>query len=117
MSDSSEFINYLVELLAPFGNVRARRMFGGCGIFKDDLMFGLVVEETLYLKVDDANRADFDARGLERFVYYKKGKPTYLSYYEAPEEALDNSSDMLTWAEKAYAVAIRSNTKKPGTKI
>ena len=112
MSDSSEFINYLVELLAPFGNVRARRMFGGCGIFKDDLMFGLVVEETLYLKVDDANRADFDARGLERFVYYKKGKPTYLSYYEAPEEALDNSEDMQTWAGKSFAAAIRSRTNK-----
>ena len=75
-------------------------------------MFGIVDDETLYLKADDGNRADFEARGLERFVYYKKGKPIYLSYYQAPGEALDNSGDMLTWAEKSFAAAIRSGTKK-----
>ncbi len=109
---STEFINYLLELLEPFGNVSAKKMFGGHGIFKDGLMFGLVDDETLYLKADDGNRADFEARGLERFVYYKKDKPTYMTYYEAPEEALDNSGDMLTWAEKAFAAAVRSGTKK-----
>ena len=112
MSDSTEFINYLMELLAPFDNTRAKRMFGGHGIFRDDLMFGLVADETLYLKADDENRVDFEARGLERFVYYKKGKPMYLSYYLAPEEALDNSADMLVWAELAYAAAIRLNRKQ-----
>ena len=116
MQDSPEFVSYLMDLLAPFGNTRAKRMFGGHGIFRDDLMFGLVADETLYLKADDENRADFEARGLERFVYYKKGKPMYLSYYQAPEEALDNSADMLVWAEKAFAAAIRSGTEKRGKK-
>ena len=111
MQNSPEFVSYLMELLAPFGNTRAKRMFGGHGIFRDDLMFGLVADETLYLKADDVNRADFEARGLERFVYYKKGKPMYLSYYQAPEEALDNSAGMLVWAEKSFAAAIRSRTK------
>ena len=35
-------------------------------------MFGLVADETLYLKADDANRSDFEERGLQRFVYYKQ---------------------------------------------
>ena len=112
MQESPEFIDYLMELLAPFGNVRARRMFGGYGIFKDELMFGLVADETLYLKADDENKANFEARGLERFVYYKKGKPMQLSYYEAPQCALENSTDMLSWAENAYTAAIRSSTEK-----
>ena len=111
MDQCPEFISYLVELLAPFGNVRAKRMFGGYGIFKDELMFGLVADETFYLKADDVDRTDFEARGLERFVYYKKGKPMYLSYYQAPEEALDNSGDMLAWAEKSFAAAIRAHRK------
>ena len=111
MQASPEFVDYLMELLAPFGNVRAKRMFGAHGIFRDELMFGIVADETLYLKADDENRADFEARGLERFVYYKKGKPMYLSYYEAPEEVLDNSADMLAWAEKSFAVAIRKARK------
>ena len=108
MDQSPEFVSYVTELLAPFGDVRARRMFGAYGIFRGDLMFGIVADETLYLKADDENRTDFEARGLERFVYYKKGKPMYLSYYQAPEEALDNSGDMLAWAEKSYAAAISS---------
>ncbi|MDE0286250.1 MAG: TfoX/Sxy family protein [Gammaproteobacteria bacterium] len=111
MDQCPEFISYLVELLAPFGNVRAKRMFGGYGIFKDELMFGLVADETFYLKADGVNRTDFEARGLERFVYYKKGKPMYLSYYQAPEEALDNSEDMLAWAEKSFAAAVRAHRK------
>ena len=75
-------------------------------------MFGIVADETLYLKADDENGANFEARGLERFVYYKKGKPMYLSYYQAPEEALEDSADMLIWAEKSFAAAVRSSTKK-----
>lgn len=112
MKHSSEFISYLMELLVPFGNVRTRRMFGGHGIFKDELMFGLIADETLYLKTNNENRADYEARGLERFVYYKRGKPMYLSYYEAMENALDNSGDMLAWAGKSFAAAIRQGTKK-----
>ncbi len=112
MRNSPVFVSYVMELLAPFGNVRARRMFGGHGIFRDELMFGIIANETLYLKADDENRADFEARGLERFVYYKKGKPMYLSYYQAPEEALEDSGDMLAWAQKSFAAAVRSGTKK-----
>ena len=64
MNGRSDFVGYLMELLAPFGNVRATRMFGGHGIFKDELMFGLVADETLYLKADNENRANFEARAL-----------------------------------------------------
>lgn len=112
MQNSPEFVSYVMELLAPFGNTTAKRMFGSHGIFRDELMFGIVADETLYLKADAENRGDFEARGLERFVYYKKGEPMYLSYYQAPEEALDNAGDMLAWAEKAFAAAIRSGNRK-----
>ena len=112
MQEDTGFIGYVVELMAPFGDVSARRMFGAYGIFRGDLMFGIVADETLYLKADASNRREFKARGLDPFMYYKKGKPAYLSYYAAPEEALENPADMLVWAEKSFAAAIRSGTKK-----
>ena len=112
MQEDTGFVDYVVELLASFGDVSARRMFGAYSIFKGDLMFGIVADETLYLKADASNRGDFEAHGLDRFMYYKKGKPAYLSYYEAPEEALDNPADMLIWAEKSFAAAVRSSTEK-----
>jgi len=66
------FIDYLLELLAPLKHVRARKMFGGYGIFKQDLMFALVADEVLYLKVDQETTQDYKALGLGPFVYEKK---------------------------------------------
>jgi len=110
-SDSG-FVNYLLELLEEFPDVTAKRMFGGHGIFRDGLMFGLVADSTLYLKVDDQNRAEFEERDLGPFTYEAKGKPIKMSYYRAPEEVLDYSDDMLAWAEGAYAAALRAKRPK-----
>ena len=61
----SEFVTHVVDMLEPLGPVSARRMFGGYGIFLDGMMFALVADDTLYLKVDDESRSEFAAAGLE----------------------------------------------------
>jgi DNA transformation protein len=111
----SDFIDYLLELLAPLKNVRSREMFGGYGIFKEDLMFGLVADEVLYLKVDQETIPGYEAQGLGPFVYEKKGKKMAMSYYQAPEEAMDSSSDLCEWAERAYRAALRAKKQKPSS--
>jgi len=108
MSLSPEFTDYLHELFEPLGKVRVRRMFGGAGIFCEDLMFALVAREVLYLKVDDENRAQFEAEGLEAFSYESKGKRVQLSYFRAPDETLDSPALMHPWARSALAAALRS---------
>jgi len=110
-----EFIDYLLELLEPMGQLQARRMFGGCGIFKDGLMFALVSGQMLYLKADELNRADFEKAGLEKFSYMRAGKLAKLSYYQAPGDALEDSDLLVEWAGKSYAAAVRK-TAKPGRK-
>lgn len=115
MSDEKDYVDYLLELLEDFPDVSAKRMFGGYGIFRDGLMFGLVADSTLYFKVDKENKPDFEARELGPFMYDgKNGKPMAMSYHQAPEEVLDNADDMIEWAESAYAAALRS--KKPKKK-
>ena len=52
------------------------------------------------------------ACGLEAFTYQKNGKTMHISYYQAPEEALEDSEIMSTWANKSYAVALRAAAKK-----
>jgi DNA transformation protein len=110
------FVDYLLELLAPMPGVTAKRMFGGYGLFRAGLMFGLVAGDVLYLKVDETSLPDFIERELTPFVYMKEGKPTTLSYYQAPGEALDNEEEMVAWAEKAYAAAVRAAERKPRPK-
>jgi DNA transformation protein and related proteins len=112
MGVDSGFIDYLLELLAPLGNVRARRMFGGCGIYHGQVMFGLVADDTLYLKVDEASSAEYAAQRLEPFVYVKNGKPIRMSYRRAPDEALEDTEMMCEWAQRALAVAVREQAKK-----
>ena len=69
----SEFVDHLADLFEAFGPVTVRRMFGGHGVFRDGLMFALVVDDALYLKADEQNRAMFESCGLPRFDYARKG--------------------------------------------
>jgi hypothetical protein len=71
--------DFIRDLFAPFGPVTVRHMFSGAGIFADGLMFGLVVRDVIYLKVDDTNRADFEREGCAPFTYTrgkKSGRPS-----------------------------------------
>ena len=53
MVASSSFADFLREQLAPLGRVTLRRMFGKTGVFCNGVMFGMVTDNTLYLRVDD----------------------------------------------------------------
>ena len=94
------------------GPVEAKAMFGGYGIFMDGLMFGLVADDTLYLKVDAENQPDFEQLGLPPFRYSKNGKTFNMSYYQAPEEVLDAPAPLCDWGKGALAAAIRAAQKK-----
>ena len=108
MPIKSTFADYVVtDLLAGVEGVRARAMFGGHGIYKDDLMFALIVDEELYYKVDDSNRRDFEAHGSEPFTYGSKGrKPVTMSYWKLPSEIMDDRELLMEWTDKAVQVAL-----------
>lgn len=109
----SEFVDYLHEVFEQFGRIHVRKMFGGYGIYHDGIMFGLVADDTLYLKADHTTAKHFESRGLNQFEYDKGGKPVKMSYYEAPAEILDDPEDAAVWARRSYDVAMSA---KPRTK-
>ncbi len=111
-NSENEFVTYVVDSMQTLGTVHAKRMFGGHGIFLQGLMFGLIADSVLYLKADKNIENDFIVQGLEAFHYQKKNKLFKLSYYQAPEEALENDEVMFDWASKAYQAAIRAAEKK-----
>lgn len=104
----SEYTDYLGELLASFGQVTFRSMFGGHGVFRDGVMFALVADDTLYLKADAQSEQTYRACGLNQFEYRKGAKTVAMSYYMAPEEALDDPQALHDWARLAYESALRS---------
>ncbi len=107
----SEFVDYLLEVFEPFGPVRARRMFGGHGLYHRDVMFALVADDRLYLKCDATTVEQFRARELEPFQYLKAGKWVQLSYYAAPEEIFDDPETAVHWARLACDAALRARSK------
>ena len=102
------FPDYVLEQLAAFGGVTSRPMFGGNGLFKSGVMFGLISDGELYFKVDDANRADFTAKKSEPFTYTARGRKVALSYWFVPEDIIEDPDELRAWAVKAYDAAVKS---------
>lgn len=103
---------FIRELFAPFGPVTVRRMFGGAGIWCDGLMFALVFDGAIYLKVDDESIPDFEREGSRPFVYTRaksKGRVgrASLSYWRLPERLYDDPDQLTVWAARALSIAER----------
>ncbi len=107
MGDEDDFIEYLRELLAPVGAFGARRMFGGCGVYLEGRMIGLVADAQLYLKVDEQTRAQFVDVGSAPFLYASRSRWIEMSYWSTPESALESAEAMAPWARLALAAASR----------
>ena len=107
MAKKGEFIEYLLEQMQDIGQVNARAMFGGHGIYHYGIMFALVADDVLYLKTDKVNRPEFEARNLPPFLYERKDKVISMSYNEAPGEVLDDPDEMTHWARSAIEASRR----------
>ncbi|MEI8144922.1 MAG: TfoX/Sxy family protein [Alphaproteobacteria bacterium] len=109
MSDPAFF----EDLFAPFARISTRRMFGGIGLYRDGLMFGLVADDVVYLKSDSEADPTFVAAGAEPFVYEAGGgKRAVMSYRRLPDEGYEDPDALVRWARVAWAAALRASAKK-----
>ena len=107
------FPDYVIEQLGAFGSVSARPMFGGNGLYKAGVMFAIIFDGELSFTVGDSNRADFEAKKSEPFVYVARGRPITLSYWFVPEDVVEDTEQLAAWAAKAYAAAIKNAKTTP----
>jgi DNA transformation protein len=115
MVASASFAEFLREQLAPLGRVSLRRMFGKTGVFCDGVMFGMVTDNMLYLRVDDGNRTAFkEAEASPPLSYAKRGATIDLSFWRAPERLFDEPEELVAWARQALGAARRVATKRGG---
>jgi DNA transformation protein and related proteins len=112
MSVSPGFKTFVLEQLAGcLRDVRARSMFGGVGIYAGDFFFALMDDDTLYFKVNDTNRPDFEAAGMGPFRPYGEDGEV-MQYYQVPEDLLEDADALKPWAEKALEVARQARRKR-----
>ena len=110
---SNELVAHAAELLAGAGTARSRRMFGGHGLYVDDLFIAIVADDRLYLKTDEASRPAFEAAGGTPFCFTARGKTQVTRYWTVPAEAMESPAEMLPWARRAMAAALRARAKPP----
>ena len=113
MPFSDSLAALLKEHLEPLGHITLKRMFSGAGVYCDGVIFGLILRDALHFKVDDSNRAAYQAEGMAPFSYEARGRTVELgAYWRAPERLLDEPDEMLAWARDAVAAGRRAATSK-----
>jgi DNA transformation protein and related proteins len=112
MSVTPSFRTFVLEQLQrSVPGIRARNMFGGVGIYANDVFFALMADDSLYLKVDEMTRPSFEVLGLGPFRPYGDGGEV-MQYYEVPPDVLEDAEALRPWVEAAIAVARRAKTRR-----
>ncbi len=108
MPVSKGIVDHALDLLALAGPVQARRMFGGYGLYVGGAMLGLLDDDELFLKTDDACRPEFVAAGCRQWIYPGAEGPVPGSYFRPPDDAHEDAESMLPWARLALGAARRA---------
>jgi DNA transformation protein len=109
MADSS-FKEFVLDQLSALPDLRAKAMFGACGLYCGERFFGILDAGRLYFKTDATSQIDYTARGMGPFTYEMKGKVMSMAYHEVPPDILDQPQELTAWARRAIQIA----QAKPG---
>ncbi len=108
MAVPDEYRDSVMEMLKPLGQVTARAMFGGYGVFEGADMFALISGSALFFKVDESNRAGYETAGSQRYGP--------MPYFKVPPTILEDTGAFQEWARAAIAVGHTTSKKKGGKK-
>ena len=112
MRVSASFREFVLDQLAGVGGLRARAMFGGVGLYADDVFFGILAADVLFFKVGEANRREYERAGSSPFKPYADRAMT-MPYYDVPIAVLEDTAMLGEWAARAVAVARTAKAAKP----
>jgi DNA transformation protein len=113
MASSPDFVTHCLELLATLGQPRAKRMFGGHGLYVDEIFVAVLDSDTLYLKTDATTQPTFEGAGRQAFIYESSGKLVNLNFWTVPDEAMESPELFRPWGRLAMEAALRARNKKP----
>ena len=108
----SGFVDYIIDLLAPCGDVKARKMFGGYGLYSDKIMFAIIIDDELYFKADSILSEEYKQAGSYPFTYQKNEKTVALSYWYVPADIFEDGDSLKNWFNKSLKLAIDKKGKK-----
>ena len=112
---SYDFHDYVVhDLMSHVDSIQSRAMFGGWGLYKNNVVFGIIADDQLYFKVDVTNRKDYERSGSLPFSYEAAGrKKVMVSYWEVPADVMEDREKIEQWIERSCNASRRSKRAKP----
>jgi DNA transformation protein and related proteins len=114
---SADYLQYVLEQLQDLGGVTTRRMFGAVGLYQEGRFFGIIAGDTLYFKVNDTNRSEYEARRMSQFRPFPDKPHLSMSYYAVPADTLEDPDNCVAWARKSIAAAsVRKASITPRSK-
>ncbi|SFW20607.1 TfoX/Sxy family protein [Cellulophaga fucicola] len=109
MPISGDFLDYVLDRLLKWNGVYTKKMFGGVGLFFDGLMFGLVYNDTVSLKIDDTNVKKYIEVGESPIEIFKTNTPL-PSFYTVPPLVLEDIDNFVIWAQESYQIQVKKNS-------
>ena len=103
---SAAFRDYVLAQLDELGDVTPRAMFGGVGLYRDGVFFGIIAGDAVYFKVGEANRRDFERYKAPPFKPYPDRPST--NYFAVPLAILESAQELAAWARKSLRAAART---------
>ena len=105
-----EFRDFVLDQLARVPQLEHKTMFGGIGLYSGETFFAIVAADELFFKVDDANRAAYEAADSAPFRPVVD-RPVSMSYWRVPIEVLEDPAELGVWAKDAIRAATAAATK------
>lgn len=112
MRIKSSLATYVTEQLSFLGPISNRSIFGAVGIFLDERLLGIVVDETLYLHTGPTNRDDYLSRGCRQFKPYPNAFDLTTDHHEVPPEIVSDPALLKEWGQRALHAAIEAAKAK-----
>ena len=107
MKVTAEYTRFVLDQLSGLGNVTARSMFGGVGLYSSGVFFAIIARDVLYFKVDKHNLPDYKQARMKPFKPFDD-RPTSMKYYQVPLSVLECADDLVAWARKSVRAAERT---------
>jgi DNA transformation protein len=112
MRVESSLANYVTEQLSFLGRISNRSIFGGIGIFIDERLLGIVIDDQLFLHTGKSNLDDYVARGMAQFKPYPNAFDLTTDHHRVPVEIIEDAEQLKQWGQRALQAAIEAARTK-----
>ena len=106
---NDSFKDFVLDQLDGLRGVTCRSMFGGYGLYRGEVFFGIIHKGRLYFKTDETSRAAYRERGMKPFR--PNAKQTLKTYYEVPIDMMEDAEQLVNWAERSSGANQRVTEK------